>query len=201
MTAPSAAGPQPGARPVSTPHPGMPTYVGMPSFPVAAKAAVADSQLRANLAHATHTIRAKRAGAVAELADWEQLRQAAKAIKDHTLAHLDTYLLQLETNVTQAGGHVHWAADAGEANAIVAGLVRAAGADSVVKVKSMATQETGLNEALAADGIGALETDWPSSSSSSATTGPATSWSRPSTRTGPRSGRSSCARCPARRPG
>ena len=137
----------------------MPTYVGMPSFPVAARTAVADSQLRANLAHATHTIRAKRAGAVAELADWEQLRQAAEAIKDHTLAHLDTYLLRLEANVTRAGGHVHWAADADEANAIVAGLVRAAGADRVVKVKSMATQETGLNEALAADGIDALETD------------------------------------------
>ncbi|MGH3182386.1 MAG: LUD domain-containing protein, partial [Streptosporangiaceae bacterium] len=137
----------------------MPTYLGMPAFPVAARTAVADSQLRANLTHATHTIRAKRAGAVAELADWEQLRQAAKAIKDHTLAHLDTYLLRLEANVTRAGGHVHWAADADEANAIVAGLVRSVGADGVVKVKSMATQETGLNEALAADGIGALETD------------------------------------------
>jgi len=141
------------------PHPGMPTYLGMPSFPVAAKTAVADSQLRRNLAHATHTIRAKRAVAVGELADWQELRAAAKAIKDHTLAHLDTYLLRLEQNVTRAGGHVHWAQDAGEANAIVAGLVRAAGADRVVKVKSMATQETGLNEALAADGIGALETD------------------------------------------
>ena len=137
----------------------MPTYLGMPAFPAAARAAVADSQLRANLTHATHTIRAKRAGAVAELSDWEQLRQAAKAIKDHTLAHLDTYLLRLEENVTRAGGVVHWAQDAGEANAIVAGLVRAAGADGVVKVKSMATQETGLNEALAADGISALETD------------------------------------------
>jgi Uncharacterized conserved protein containing a ferredoxin-like domain len=120
---------------------------------------VADSQLRANLTHATHAIRAKRAGAVAELSDWEELRQAAKAIKDHTLAHLDTYLLRLEANVTRAGGHVHWAAGADEANAIVAGLVRGAGADGIVKVKSMATQETGLNEALAADGIAALETD------------------------------------------
>ena len=137
----------------------MPTYLGMPSFPAAARTAVADSQLRANLTHATHTIRAKRAGAVAELSDWEELRQAAKAIKDHTLAHLDTYLLRLEANVTRAGGHVHWAAGADEANAIVAGLVRGAGADGIVKVKSMATQETGLNEALAADGITALETD------------------------------------------
>jgi L-lactate dehydrogenase complex protein LldF len=146
VTAPQAAGQ-------------MPTYLGMPSFPSAARTAVADSQLRANLTHATHAIRAKRAGAVAELSDWEELRQAAKAIKDHTLAHLDTYLLRLEANVTRAGGHVHWAAGADEANAIVAGLVRGAGADGIVKVKSMATQETGLNEALAADGIAALETD------------------------------------------
>jgi L-lactate dehydrogenase complex protein LldF len=120
---------------------------------------VADSQLRRNLAHATRTIRAKRTAAVAELTDWEALRAAAKAIKDHTLANLDTYLLRLEENVTRAGGHVHWAQDAAEANAIVAGLVRATGADQVVKVKSMVTQEIGLNEALAADGIHALETD------------------------------------------
>ena len=141
------------------PRPGMPAYLGMPSFPRAAREAVADSQLRRNLTHATHTIRAKRAVAVAELADWEQLRQAAKAIKDHTLAHLDTYLLRLEENVTKAGGQVHWAQDAAEANAIVASLVHNAKADKVVKVKSMTTQETGLNEALEARGIRAVETD------------------------------------------
>ncbi len=143
----------------AVPHGSMPTYLGMPSFPQAAKQAVADSQLRRNLTHATHTIRAKRAGAVAELDDWERLRQAAKQIKDHTLANLDTYLLRLEENVIKAGGHVHWAQDAAEANAIVARLVRDAGADRVVKVKSMLTQETGLNEALAAEGIAATETD------------------------------------------
>ncbi len=144
---------------MTAPHPQMPTYLGMPAFPAAAAAAVADSQLRRNLTHATHTIRAKRADAVAELPDWQALRAAAKAIKDHTLANLDTYLLRLEANVTRAGGHVHWAQDAAEANAIVTGLVRSAGADRVVKVKSMTTQETGLNEALAAAGIDALETD------------------------------------------
>jgi L-lactate dehydrogenase complex protein LldF len=144
---------------MSGPHPGMPTYLGMPPFPVAAAAAVADSQLRRNLAHATHTIREKRAGAVAELTDWQALRASAKAIKDHTLANLDTYLLRLEDNVTKAGGHVHWAQDATEANAIVTRLVRGTGADQVVKVKSMVTQEIGLNEALAAEGISALETD------------------------------------------
>jgi L-lactate dehydrogenase complex protein LldF len=137
----------------------MPTYLGMPPFPAAARKAVDDTQLRHNLTHATHTIRAKRARAVAELADWEQLRQAAKAIKDHTLANLDTYLLRLEQNVTKAGGQVHWAAGADEANQIVARLVRDAGADKVVKVKSMVTQEIGLNDALAAHGIDAVETD------------------------------------------
>jgi L-lactate dehydrogenase complex protein LldF len=137
----------------------MPTYIGMPAFPAAAASALGNDQLRRNLAHATRTIRVKRAGAVAELADWQQLRAAGKAIKDHTLAHLDTYLTRLEQRVTDAGGHVHWAQDAAEANSIVAALVRAAGADSVVKVKSMTTQETGLNEALAAERITALETD------------------------------------------
>ncbi|HEY2441596.1 MAG TPA: lactate utilization protein B [Streptosporangiaceae bacterium] len=137
----------------------MPTYLGMPSFPDAVRPALADSQLRRNLAHATGTIRQKRAAAVAELADWEELRAAAKAIKDHTLANLEHYLLRLEQAVTAAGGRVHWAGGADEANAIVASITRAAGADRVVKVKSMATQETGLNEALAAEGITAIETD------------------------------------------
>jgi L-lactate dehydrogenase complex protein LldF len=157
----------------------MPTYLGMPAFPQAAKKAVADSQLRRNLTHATTAIRTKRAKAVGELDDWEQLRQAAKAIKDHALANLGTYLPRLEENVTTAGGHVHWARDAAEANAIVTDLVRGAGADKVVKVKSMA----------------------PSSSSSSATTAPATSSSRRFTATAPRSGSCSAGPWTTRRPG
>ena len=150
---------EPGAAAVAVRTGSMPTYLGMPSFPAAAKAAVADSQLRRNLTHATTTIRVKRAAAIGELDDWPGLREAAKAIKDHALANLDSYLLRFEENVTKAGGHVHWARDAAEANAIVTSLVKAANADTVVKVKSMATQETGLNEALAADGIRAIETD------------------------------------------
>ncbi|MFF8828351.1 lactate utilization protein B [Streptomyces sp. NPDC015131] len=135
------------------------TFLGMPSFPRAAEAAVADPVLRANLRHATHTIRDKRARAVAELDDWAQLREAGRRIKDRTLRHLDTYLVRLEEAVTAAGGTVHWAEDADEANRIVTGLVRATGEREVVKVKSMATQETGLNEALEAAGIDAYETD------------------------------------------
>ncbi|MFJ6700267.1 LutB/LldF family L-lactate oxidation iron-sulfur protein [Streptomyces sp. NPDC091272] len=135
------------------------TYLGMPAFPKAAHDAVRDTTLRANLRHATHTIRDKRAKAVAELDDWAQLREAGKQIKDHTLHHLDHYLEQLEQSVTAAGGTVHWAVDAAEANRIVTQLVREAGETEVVKVKSMATQEIGLNEALEAEGIRAYETD------------------------------------------
>ncbi|MCD0449726.1 lactate utilization protein [Actinocorallia sp. API 0066] len=131
----------------------------MPSFPEAAHDAVADTQLRRNLAHATGTIRARRAAAVAELDDWAELRDAGRRIKDHTLQYLGHYLRLLEENVTAAGGVVHWARDAGEANTIVARLVAETGEREVVKVKSMATQEIGLNEALAEHGITAYETD------------------------------------------
>jgi L-lactate dehydrogenase complex protein LldF len=131
----------------------------MPTFPAAARAALADTQLRRNLAHATATIRAKRAAAVAEIDDWGELRHSGAAIKDHTLRHLDTYLIQLEQSLTSAGATVHWARDAAEACGIVADVARRHRVDEVVKVKSMATQEIGLNEALAAAGVAAWETD------------------------------------------
>ena len=135
------------------------TFVGMPAFPVAAREALADTQLRANLAHATSTIRAKRLRVVAEVDDWEQLRLAGAAIKDNTLLHLDEHLLRLEESLTAQGAVVHWARDAAEACAVVAEVARAHGVDEVVKVKSMATAEIDLNEALAAEGIAAWETD------------------------------------------
>jgi L-lactate dehydrogenase complex protein LldF len=133
--------------------------LGMPTFPQAAAEAVDDAQLRHNLRKATHTIRAKRAKVVGELPDWAELRAAGAAIKDHTLRNLDTYLERLEAAVTAAGGHVHWAADGDEANRIATSLVRATGETEVVKVKSMATQEIGLNEAFERAGITAYETD------------------------------------------
>jgi L-lactate dehydrogenase complex protein LldF len=150
----------------------MKTFLGMPvappgvghlhparDFPDAARDALADSQLRRNIGHATATIRAKRAAVVGEVPDWEQLRLAGEAVKSATMADLADHLVRLEQAVQARGGLVHWAKDATEANAIVTGLVRAAGADEVVKVKSMATQEIGLNEALDQAGIAAIETD------------------------------------------
>ena len=132
---------------------------GTEPFPVAATRALGDQQLRRNLGLATATIRTKRSQAVAELPDWEELRSAGAQIKDEVLAHLDRYLELLEAQVIARGGQVHWARDATEANAIVANLTRAAGTEEVVKVKSMATQEIGLNAALEQAGIRAYETD------------------------------------------
>jgi L-lactate dehydrogenase complex protein LldF len=140
-------------------HEPLPTFSGTPPFPTAAREALADGQLRTNLRHATTTIRNKRAKAVGERADWEDLRLAAAAIKDEVLRDLAGYLLQLEARVTAAGGVVHWARDAAEANAIVVDIVRASGSKEVVKVKSMTTQEIELTEALAEAGIDAWETD------------------------------------------
>src|SRR5262249_8174952 len=116
----------------------MTTFLGMPAraprgvghlrgdepFPVAAREALANSQLRRNLQHATTTIRGKSGRVIAELPDWQELRASGSALKAYTMANLPLLLEQLEEKVTAAGGVVHWAADANEANRIVTDLVR-----------------------------------------------------------------------------
>ena len=128
-------------------------------FPAAAREQMRNEQMRANIRHATHTIRGKRAAVVGELPDWEDLRATGSALKKTVMARLPELLEQFEREFTARGGVVHWARDAAEANSIVERLVRATGETEVLKVKSMATQEIGLNEHLAAAGIEALETD------------------------------------------
>ncbi len=132
---------------------------GEGDFPTRARHALADGQLRANLGAATTTIRERRAAAVGEVADWEELRSAGARIKDGSLAALDEMLVDFEEKFSASGGVVHWARDAQEANAIIVDLLNRSGAAEVVKVKSMTTQEIGLNEALAEAGIVAWETD------------------------------------------
>ncbi len=130
-----------------------------PTFEESAKAYLSDTQLRRNIGHATHTIREKRAKVVGEMPDWEALREAGQSLKNRVMRHLDTYLLELESAVQEAGGEVHWARDAEEANRIIVDLVKQEQAEEVVKVKSITTDEIELNEALADEGIQALETD------------------------------------------
>jgi L-lactate dehydrogenase complex protein LldF len=130
------------------------------SFPEAAREALANPQLRRNLRNATTTIRDKRARVVAEVPDWEELREAGRTIKADVLRNLEAYLTQFEAAATAAGAQVHWARDAAEANAVALGVARAHEASEVVKVKSLTTDEIELNEALARGGVHALETDF-----------------------------------------
>ncbi|MDO5745180.1 MAG: LutB/LldF family L-lactate oxidation iron-sulfur protein [Micrococcaceae bacterium] len=148
-------------------------FVGMPSipvfgdgnlhiqepFPAAAHRELGNTQMRANLRHATHTIRDKRLKVVGELPDWEELRDAGAATKNHVMANLPALLEEFEKNFTARGGVIHWARDADEANRIVSDLVKEQDTTEVVKVKSMATEEIGLNDYLEKEGISAFETD------------------------------------------
>jgi L-lactate dehydrogenase complex protein LldF len=126
---------------------------------MAAKAMLGDMQLRKNVRHATDVIQGKRARVVGEMPDWQELREAGKQIRRHTMEYLDFYLEEFEANCTRAGGVVHWARDAEEARRIVVGLVKASGSDEVIKIKSMTTEEIQLNSALEAAGIHPYETD------------------------------------------
>jgi L-lactate dehydrogenase complex protein LldF len=118
-------------------------------------------EMPASVRKATSRFLGTRAGVVQVVGDdrWQQLRQAGHDIRLHTISHLDTYLELLEDRVTEAGGRVHWARNADEANAIVLDIARHHGVRRVVKVKSMASEEIELNHAFAAAGIEALETD------------------------------------------
>jgi len=132
------------------------------AFPVAAKSALENNQLRANVRRATDTIRNKRALRVEEMPDWEALRQAASDIKQHTLAHLDHYLLEFASKCESAGGVVHWARDADEANAIAVKIIRefaGTGPQEVIKVKTMTSDEIQMNIAFEHEGITPIETD------------------------------------------
>jgi len=129
------------------------------TFPANVESALADATLRGALARATDLFGERRAAAIGAVPDWEALREQARAVKAHTLARLDLYLEQFVERVEVSGMRVHWARDAKEACALVAGIARAAGAKRLVKSKSMTTEEIGLNAALERDGCEPVETD------------------------------------------
>ena len=100
-----------------------------------------------------------RAMAVARFGDFENMREAGKAIRDHAITHFDTLLETFEAAVTARGGHVHWARGAAEARAAILTILNDAGAKTVTKGKSMVSEEIGLNPFLEASGIKPVETD------------------------------------------
>src|ERR1700730_4240933 len=126
----------------------------------AARQALADQPLQAALVRLTSTLLAGNRRGLAALADSDQLRDHAKRIKEHALAHLDRYLEQLEASVQRLGGHVHWAADAEEARRVILDIAQKSGCRRVVKSKSMTTEEVHLTPALEPAGIEVTETDF-----------------------------------------
>ena len=129
------------------------------AFKTNAHAALGDAGLQKALARSGSSFIARRAAAAAALPEFEALRDEARAIKDHTLAHLDFYLEAFADKVEAAGGQVHFCADAAEARAVVLEICRAAGARTVTKGKSMISEELGINDHLEANGITPVETD------------------------------------------
>ena len=130
-------------------------------FREASRRSMADPQLQAALGRAGGGFDQARVRAIEEIGTqrWEELRERAKEIKAHTLDNLDYYLELAAEKVTHNGGQVHFARDAREANAIIAELARSRGVKLATKSKSMVSEETGLNRALADVGVEAVETD------------------------------------------
>jgi len=104
-------------------------------------------------------LRGKRDREAASIPEWEELRSFASAIKEHTLANLADYLEQFERNAIANGAHVHWARDAAEHNQVVLGILDAHAVHTLVKSKSMLTDECEMSAFLARRGIEVVETD------------------------------------------
>jgi L-lactate dehydrogenase complex protein LldF len=129
-------------------------------FPKAARAALHDARLQGALNHLKEGFQVKRAAAfAASPVPFESLREQGRAIRDSALSRLDELLVQFETRIEAAGGHVHWARDAAEARQIVTRILTERGARTVTKGKSMVTEEIELNAHLGAHGITPIETD------------------------------------------
>jgi len=132
---------------------------GRQGFKTAAAQALADTALQKALQNVKRGFVDKRKAARAKLPEFDMLREDARAIKDHTLSHLDLYLEAYERKVAESGGSVHYAPSAADARAIILALCQETGAKLVTKGKSMVSEEIGLNAHLQAAKIEVVETD------------------------------------------
>jgi L-lactate dehydrogenase complex protein LldF len=124
------------------------------------KSAIEDVELRGALARAQEQVNSKRNKAVHALADhWEDMRENARAIKAWSLEHLGEQLELFEKNATRNGIKVHWADNADSACELVKEICVETEARSVIKSKSMVTEEIGLNAILEASGMEVVESD------------------------------------------
>ncbi|MFL9991416.1 lactate utilization protein B [Paraburkholderia sediminicola] len=104
-------------------------------------------------------LREKRDAQAHGIPEWETLRELASGIKEHTLSHLSDYLEQFAAAAEANGVVVHWAATAEEHNALVHTIMSERGMTTLVKSKSMLTDECKMREYLEPRGITVMETD------------------------------------------
>ena len=128
-------------------------------FRAAAGRALEDGHTQPALDAATGRLRDARLAAWGLLPDVEELRERGREIKQRTIDDLDRYLGEFSRALEARGGHVHFAATAGEAADTIRDICRRSGARLVAKSKSMASEEIRLNEALERDGLRVVETD------------------------------------------
>ena len=131
-------------------------------FKKASGKALQDEKLQHALEHVMEHFVSARAGVIqSDFSDeqWEAMRTRAAEIKQSTLEHLDYYLDMVDRSVRRNGGHVHFADDAAQANAIVLDIAKRNGVKTVIKSKSMVSEEMGVNHVLEREGIEPVETD------------------------------------------
>jgi len=131
----------------------------MSSFADRVKEVVHDHGLHDALNRATTNLSGKRAAAFSTLDDADILRDMARRAKFTALRTFGANLVEFESRLIANGVHVHWASDGAEACGIVNEIARRRGVRSVVKSKSMVTEEIYLNTALESAGLHVVETD------------------------------------------
>ncbi|HWM46167.1 MAG TPA: LutB/LldF family L-lactate oxidation iron-sulfur protein [Xanthobacteraceae bacterium] len=137
----------------------MSTVATSPRFKDNARKALGDRELQSALKFVEVNFIARRREVADKLPEFEALRDSARDIKDHTLAHLDLYLEAYEKRVIEQGGHVHYAVTADDACRIALDICRELGAKTVTKGKSMIGEEIGINDFLEANAVTPIETD------------------------------------------
>lgn len=129
------------------------------NFQTRSRAVLDNPALRTSFVGAMDFLRQKRETQFPDPLAFSALRDQGEAIRRYALENLPALLEQLETRLVANGFQVHWAEDVTQAQQIISELVLAEGADLVVKGKSMVSEEIELNQALAAQGVNALESD------------------------------------------
>ena len=131
----------------------------LPAFPERVRSALGDGRLHVALGRATQALRSRRGAALASLEEAERVRDLARKARLEVLADLGAQLQRFEERLVASGASVHWAESGDDANRIVLEIARQHAVKRVVKSKSMATEETHLNESLQHAGLEVVETD------------------------------------------